>query len=588
MSDRAEWMLRYTKQLDYMSAALIGAGVVYLLAANWFVFPSYVQLAIPQGLLILFSILTAYFNASSIKGHCTAALAALMVGMSLATYGQVYQTGADSFQLFGAWALLLLPWLSLRLTAVWAIFDIILFLTLHLANKQWLALSSDVYLICFSLLALFQLGLTHRFCRSSRLCLLLLIAALSCFFSISYLFKVNSYHSGSAVFHSLMKPGWITVSFILPAVIAVYYHRFRWAAGMSIAVLTIGINSSFFIIERLIERIDATALVMFVIAAIIFLWCWWLTKLLRIFLPDNFSWTGLPSAFGAWIASIILTGGFYLLFDNDVSIILILGLLGAGFALLHFKSTHIFSRHLSFAVTLCGQLMLFSYIMNEFIDSNSIHITLIFAQVSILIGSWLISANQYWRSLQCFLLILVFQYGYHDYSVYLLFIPFAIWALMPAIMNQANQRIPLIFSLLTAVFFAMCLQFSRYFINGEWTLLYFHPSQMIAAGFLIVTLVILARANNWKVLLAFLLLSSLLIVLNLLPILAVLTVLVVIDQYRDNVMNALALIVLALCLWLFYYALALPLIVKGAVIIVSGMLLGAISIFSGNPSRRIA
>jgi uncharacterized membrane protein len=46
--------------------------------------------------------------------------AALLVGALLALVGQTYQTGADTFELFTAWALAILPWVLLgRFPALW-------------------------------------------------------------------------------------------------------------------------------------------------------------------------------------------------------------------------------------------------------------------------------------------------------------------------------------------------------------------------------------------------------------------------------------------------------------------------------------
>ena len=46
--------------------------------------------------------------------------ASMLVGVFLAVFGQVYQTGADAYQLFVAWAALIFAWVLLgRFGALW-------------------------------------------------------------------------------------------------------------------------------------------------------------------------------------------------------------------------------------------------------------------------------------------------------------------------------------------------------------------------------------------------------------------------------------------------------------------------------------
>ncbi len=57
-----------------------------------------------------------------IAGKVTLLAASLFVGGLLALIGQTYQTGADTFELFAAWAVLILPWVLVgRLAALWLV-----------------------------------------------------------------------------------------------------------------------------------------------------------------------------------------------------------------------------------------------------------------------------------------------------------------------------------------------------------------------------------------------------------------------------------------------------------------------------------
>ncbi|MCP5961019.1 DUF2157 domain-containing protein, partial [Klebsiella pneumoniae] len=76
-----------------------------------FMLPNSIQLAIPPVILVV----TAWFSIKDTLSdgvrQTLHSVCGLMIGLSLAVIGQVYQTGADSYLLFLIWTLLLLPWL---------------------------------------------------------------------------------------------------------------------------------------------------------------------------------------------------------------------------------------------------------------------------------------------------------------------------------------------------------------------------------------------------------------------------------------------------------------------------------------------
>jgi uncharacterized membrane protein len=107
--DAAAWRRFAIRLLVAAGIAGIGAGVVFLVAANWR------ELA----LLGRFGLVEAVFVASvgvalwrpppHIAGRAALVLATLLAGALLALFGQAYQTGADIYELFAAWAVLTLP-----------------------------------------------------------------------------------------------------------------------------------------------------------------------------------------------------------------------------------------------------------------------------------------------------------------------------------------------------------------------------------------------------------------------------------------------------------------------------------------------
>jgi len=90
-------VLRY---LNILGVALIAVSLLYLMAANWWMLPKFVKLFIPQILLLGSALLSVRFTAREKLRQSLDTVSGLMLGLSLAVIGQIYQTGADSYQLF--------------------------------------------------------------------------------------------------------------------------------------------------------------------------------------------------------------------------------------------------------------------------------------------------------------------------------------------------------------------------------------------------------------------------------------------------------------------------------------------------------
>ncbi|MGB6008317.1 GDYXXLXY domain-containing protein [Castellaniella sp.] len=112
--------------IGLLAAVLAGSALVSWVAANWPRMGPQARLALVQGVLALSVVLAAglAWRGSRWAGMLTG-LAALATGVLLALVGQIYQTGADRWQLFLLWAALITPWLllvrSVFLVLLWAV-----------------------------------------------------------------------------------------------------------------------------------------------------------------------------------------------------------------------------------------------------------------------------------------------------------------------------------------------------------------------------------------------------------------------------------------------------------------------------------
>lgn len=107
-------------------AAQVVAGIVMFFVYNWRDLPDVAKIALPQAAMALGFLGFAGLPKGSPVGQAAGAAAIVMVGVSMAVVGQVYQLGADPWGLFAIWAAFALPLALLaRSDGYFAIFFII-------------------------------------------------------------------------------------------------------------------------------------------------------------------------------------------------------------------------------------------------------------------------------------------------------------------------------------------------------------------------------------------------------------------------------------------------------------------------------
>ena len=128
----------------WLDRFLAAAGTLFLVAAvaaffawNWQALPPFAKFALIE-IGIAAAVAAAWrLGVDSTAGRASLFAAAFLVGVLLAVFGQVYQTGADPYGLFLAWALLILPWtLVARQAGLWLLFVFLLNLALVLYWTQ--------------------------------------------------------------------------------------------------------------------------------------------------------------------------------------------------------------------------------------------------------------------------------------------------------------------------------------------------------------------------------------------------------------------------------------------------------------------
>jgi uncharacterized membrane protein len=117
---RGDWLLAAERLCAFASALLLTAALVFFFAYNWAELHRFAKLGIGLGALAACVVAALFSRPQSTLWRAALFAAAIATGALLALIGQIYQTGADVWELFFAWMMLMLPFVVLaRFTGSW-------------------------------------------------------------------------------------------------------------------------------------------------------------------------------------------------------------------------------------------------------------------------------------------------------------------------------------------------------------------------------------------------------------------------------------------------------------------------------------
>lgn len=115
-----DWRRFLDKLLLALGTLLAVSGVIFFFAYNWDEMGRFSRFALVQGLIVLTLAGVWILGLERITGKVALLAAGVLVGVLLALVGQTYQTGADTYELFAVWCVLLIPWAFLaRFDMMW-------------------------------------------------------------------------------------------------------------------------------------------------------------------------------------------------------------------------------------------------------------------------------------------------------------------------------------------------------------------------------------------------------------------------------------------------------------------------------------
>ncbi|NOQ36766.1 MAG: DUF2157 domain-containing protein [Methylococcaceae bacterium] len=105
-----QWGLWVSRLMLIIGTTLMLSGIIYFFAFNWSKITPVIKLSSIQ-IAIFACLIAAYlYSLQRLSGQVLLLCASVLVGVFMAVFGQIYQTGADAYQLFMMWSLFTLGW----------------------------------------------------------------------------------------------------------------------------------------------------------------------------------------------------------------------------------------------------------------------------------------------------------------------------------------------------------------------------------------------------------------------------------------------------------------------------------------------
>lgn len=152
------WLMLANRVLLFAAVVLLSSALIFFIAHNWPLMHYFAKFALAGAALLTAGTIAFFSKVQSLLQRAALLAAALMSGALLALIGQTYQTGADIWQLFASWALLITP--LVLLSASRACY-LLWFLLLQLALSRYLSTQSEFFWLLASPPMILNLALAN-------------------------------------------------------------------------------------------------------------------------------------------------------------------------------------------------------------------------------------------------------------------------------------------------------------------------------------------------------------------------------------------------------------------------------------------
>jgi uncharacterized membrane protein len=114
------WRAFLDRLLLWSGAVALAAAVVFFIAHNWNDLGRFAKFGLVEALVLAAALGYWRLGPEKVAGKASLLVACILLGTLLALFGQTYQTGADTWELFANWAGLIAAWVIIgRFAALW-------------------------------------------------------------------------------------------------------------------------------------------------------------------------------------------------------------------------------------------------------------------------------------------------------------------------------------------------------------------------------------------------------------------------------------------------------------------------------------
>ncbi len=145
------WLAFLERLTQWLGALALAIAIIFFFAYNWDDLDRVVKICMAEVAIVAGLLACWRLDLDGTAGRAVLTLLSLLVGALLALTGQIYQTGADTFELFAWWAALILPWVLIaRFAPLWLIWLALL----DVAAIQYFSFTRDGVAVLWSLFVL--------------------------------------------------------------------------------------------------------------------------------------------------------------------------------------------------------------------------------------------------------------------------------------------------------------------------------------------------------------------------------------------------------------------------------------------------
>lgn len=136
-NDKPAWQKFLKLLFISLGIGFTTAGIIFFFAYNWASLHKFVKIGLIEGLIVIITLAILSARISVPVKNIMLTGAAVLVGVLFAVFGQVYQTGANAYDLFLSWTLSITLWVIIaNFAPLWLIYIILINTTLMLYEEQ--------------------------------------------------------------------------------------------------------------------------------------------------------------------------------------------------------------------------------------------------------------------------------------------------------------------------------------------------------------------------------------------------------------------------------------------------------------------